>query len=273
MMAGLATGGSAAVAGLTAGVMESGADYEELKREGVAADEAFARAAVGVAAIGMLNAAGFGPVFKKGSPVNPVSRFLKRFVAEGTSEYIEEPTQLTTREAGRLPADEFMEKLARTLKDAVDVIPVAGVMGGAGGVLSDAMEKDSSEAVGVTLFDPAAMSKWVAENPEKAAALADKAEPSRKDWAAAGLPRMPAAERKSMTDAIRDVLTKKPVAVETPEQAAARKANEELAAAKPPEPKEEAASVPAGAPPAAKGAEAQAEVPAGEGAPVAAAGE
>jgi hypothetical protein len=143
VLAGIATGGSLIAAGATAGILESGADYEELIREGVGKPEAAARASLSIAIIGALNALPLRSILKGGAAkgviksaasktiMQGIKKGFMGFIKEGASEALEEPLQLLTRELGRISGGELASKMVDTLKSSLDAFVLGGVMGGA----------------------------------------------------------------------------------------------------------------------------------------------
>ena len=144
---GVGAKGATLFAGILAGAQESGADFEDLVREGVKGPEAAARAALSMALIGALNTI---PMFRQLRRMGKMSgrqqlrainrdtaktigraimSGIKQFILEGGEEYIEEPIQLLTRELGRTPGAELQAKMGQTLLDALEVFLVAGPMG------------------------------------------------------------------------------------------------------------------------------------------------
>jgi len=146
--------GSMTAAGITAGGMEGTSTYQEILDRGGTEQDAAAGMEAMTLASGALNSIGFGKITGKlgTQKSNAIINFLKNGSWEGLTEYLEEPAEVLIK-MGLLPESAFTKKEAiEQLKEGVNVIPIAGIMGGGTSTIF-AESNDKTEKIKRIVFD------------------------------------------------------------------------------------------------------------------------
>lgn len=145
----LAKIGSMTVAGVTGGGMEGSSTYQEILKRGGTREDAESGLEAMTLAAGALNSIGFGKLTGKlgAKKSGALMRFLKGGSWEGFTEYMEEPAEVLIKR-GILPEAAFnKEEAVEQLRSGVNVIPIAGVMGGGTSVAFSGQRSEGKQKV------------------------------------------------------------------------------------------------------------------------------
>jgi len=137
----LATLGAGLAGGTVGGALEGTNTYEESLKQGATEEQAAAAGELMTLAAGVLNAI---PVGKALTPAKrgKLIKYLTTGVAEAVTEWAEEPTEAAILQAGGMEGD-----VVEAMKQGVDVIPAAFLLGGGMGAIGQRAIRKTEEAI------------------------------------------------------------------------------------------------------------------------------